>query len=146
MNDDSKNAPADISDAEWKDKLSPDQYRITREAGTEAPFSHEYNDNKQEGTYQCICCGADLFPSRTKYNSGTGWPSFYAPAGENSLSEHEDRALFRSRTEVRCNKCDAHLGHVFPDGPQPTGLRYCINGEALDFETEDGDAQNKDET
>ena len=145
MNDDNKSAPANITDEEWKEKLSPEQYRVTRKAGTEAPFSHEYNDNKRDGTYQCVCCGADLFPSGTKYNSGTGWPSFYAPAGEDSLSQHEDRALFRSRTEVRCNECDAHLGHVFPDGPKPTGLRYCINGQALDFSTDSGDADNENQ-
>lgn len=142
-NDDDKNTRGNISEADWKDRLSPEQYRITRQAGTEAPFSHEYNDNKREGIYRCVCCGADLFPSRTKYNSGTGWPSFYAPAGENCLSEHEDRALFRSRTEVRCKQCDAHLGHVFPDGPQPTGLRYCINGEALSFSPDSDNADKE---
>ena len=111
--------------------LSPEEFRITREHGTERAFSHPYHREKREGMYNCVCCGAPLFSSATKYDSGTGWPSFYAPAHGNALSEHEDRSLLMRRTEVRCEKCEAHLGHVFPDGPNPTGLRYCINGAAL---------------
>ena len=119
------------SDAEWRKTLTPDQFRVTRQHGTERAFSHPYAQEKRDGMYNCVCCGAPLFSSETKYDSGTGWPSFYAPAGAAAVSEHEDRALFTRRTEVRCAKCEAHLGHVFPDGPNPTGLRYCINGVAL---------------
>jgi len=139
MNDpDIKNNP-DKNDQEWKTELTDEQYRVTREAGTEAPFSHEYNDNKAAGTYTCVCCGEPLFSSQNKYDSGSGWPSFYAPKNNESISEHIDKSLFSTRTEVRCEKCAAHLGHVFPDGPEPTGLRYCINGEALSFKAEQDD-------
>ena len=124
------------TDAEWREKLSPEQFRVTRKHGTERAFSHPYWQEKRDGMYRCVCCGAPLFSSETKYNSGTGWPSFYAPSDATALSEREDRALFMRRTEVRCAQCEAHLGHVFPDGPNPTGLRYCINGVALKL---DGD-------
>jgi peptide-methionine (R)-S-oxide reductase len=130
------------SDAEWRKTLTPEQFRVTRQHGTERAFSHPYAQEKQDGTYRCVCCGAPLFSSETKYDSGTGWPSFYAPADAAALSEHEDRALFARRTEVRCAQCEAHLGHVFPDGPNPTGLRYCINGVALHLD--DGKDTGKD--
>jgi peptide-methionine (R)-S-oxide reductase len=130
------------SKADWRKKLTPEQFCVTREHGTERAFSHPYHEEKRAGMYRCVCCGAPLFSSETKYDSGTGWPSFYAPAGEEAVSEHEDRSLFTRRTEVRCAKCEAHLGHVFPDGPEPTGVRYCINGVALELDTdgESGDA------
>lgn len=125
------------SDAEWRTQLTPEQYRITREHGTERAFTGPHLDEKAEGTYQCVCCGEPLFEAATKYDSGSGWPSFYAPTGQDAVSEHSDTKLFMRRTEVRCAKCEAHLGHVFPDGPQPTGLRYCINGNALAFRKSD---------
>lgn len=118
------------SDAEWRQSLSPEEYRVTRKHGTERAFSHPYCREKREGMYCCVCCGAPLFNGMTKFDSGTGWPSFYAPA-EEAVSEHVDRSFFMRRTEVHCMKCDAHLGHIFPDGPEPTGMRYCINGVAL---------------
>ncbi len=122
-----------FSDAQWQAKLTPEQYRIARQHGTEPPFTSPLNAEKREGTYTCVACGAALFHSGTKYDSGTGWPSFYAPSTVAAVSEHEDRSLFRRRTEVRCARCDSHLGHVFADGPEPTGQRYCINGAVLDF-------------
>jgi peptide-methionine (R)-S-oxide reductase len=125
------------SAAEWRQKLTPEQYHVTREHGTERAFSHPYSQEKREGMYRCVCCGAPLFSSETKYDSGTGWPSFYAPVGKDAVSEHEDRKFFMRRTEVRCAKCEAHLGHVFPDGPEPTGARYCINGVALQLDPEE---------
>ena len=125
------------SEAEWRQKLTPEQFNVTRKHGTERAFSHPYHQEKRAGMYKCVCCGAPLFSSETKYDSGTGWPSFYAPAGQQAVSEHEDRKFFMSRTEVRCAKCEAHLGHVFPDGPKPTGARYCINGVALQLDPDE---------
>jgi peptide-methionine (R)-S-oxide reductase len=122
------------SDAEWREQLSPQAYQVTRKHGTERAFTHPYNEEKRDGMFKCVCCGAPLFSADAKFDSGTGWPSYYAPVSEAAVSEHSDRSFFMVRTEVRCADCDAHLGHVFPDGPEPTGLRYCINGVALDFE------------
>lgn len=122
------------SDAEWRDLLTPDQYRVTREHGTERPFTGPHLNNKDAGTYHCIACGKPLFRSETKYDSGSGWPSFYAPMDTDSVAEVVDRSHFMTRTEIRCADCEAHLGHVFEDGPQPTGMRYCMNGTALSFE------------
>ncbi|MCB9993406.1 MAG: peptide-methionine (R)-S-oxide reductase MsrB [Hyphomicrobiaceae bacterium] len=121
------------SDADWKAELSPEQYRVTRKHGTERAFTSPLNDEKRDGMFTCVCCGAPLFETSSKFNSGTGWPSFFKPVTGEAVSEHEDRAFFMRRTEVRCANCDAHLGHVFPDGPDPTGLRYCMNGVALGF-------------
>ena len=126
------------SDAEWRAQLTNEQYYVTRGQGTERAFSHPYNADKRSGMYRCVCCGADLFPADTKFDSGTGWPSYYAPADEGAVTEHADNSLLSRRTEVRCARCEAHLGHVFPDGPEPTGLRYCINGAALFMQTDDG--------
>lgn len=122
------------SDSEWREELTPEQYHVTREHGTERPFSGPYLDNKEEGLYRCVSCGRPLFSSETKYESGTGWPSFYAPVDEAAVAEHADSSLLMKRTEVRCADCEAHLGHVFEDGPEPTGLRYCMNGTALNFD------------
>lgn len=117
--------------AEWREQLTPMQYHVTREHGTEPPFSGPFLNEKGKGTYVCVSCGNPLFLSDTKFESGSGWPSFYAPASKNAVSEHSDRSLFMRRTEVRCAACEAHLGHVFNDGPKETGLRYCMNGCAL---------------
>lgn len=125
------------SKEEWRSQLTPEQYRITREHGTERAFSNPLNLEKREGLYHCVNCGQALFDSASKFESGTGWPSFFKPISDAAVGETVDRSLFMTRTEVHCSNCGAHLGHVFPDGPEPTGLRYCINGTALDFEPQE---------
>ena len=124
------------TDAEWKQILTPEQYSITREKGTERPFSSPLNEIHEKGTFECVACGLPLFSSKTKFDSGTGWPSFYEPIDKENVREETDKSLWATRTEVLCARCDAHLGHVFDDGPDPTGLRYCMNGVALKFKKE----------
>ena len=133
MSDTTDRPPVQKSDEEWREQLTPAQYHVTRKHGTERAFTSTLNDEKRDGTFHCVCCDAPLFDAATKFDSGTGWPSFTAPASPEAVTEHDDRSLFMRRTEVRCANCDAHLGHVFPDGPRPTGLRYCMNGVAMIF-------------
>lgn len=131
------------TEREWQRELSPEEYRITRQKGTEPAFTGQYWNNKQHGIYVCRCCGAELFSSETKYDSGCGWPSFYRPIDVVAIEEHEDLSHGMVRTEIVCHDCDAHLGHVFEDGPQPTGLRYCVNSASLQLKTEE---KNDEET
>lgn len=128
---DNKAYPIQKSDSEWKEHLAPEEYRVLRRAGTERAFTGRYHDSKDDGVYVCAGCGNPLFDSKTKYDSGSGWPSYYEPIRTEAVEEHEDRSMFAVRTEVLCSQCGGHLGHVFSDGPKPTGLRYCMNSAAM---------------
>lgn len=130
--------PMTKTDEEWRAELTPEQYKVLRQHGTERAFTSPLNDVKEAGIFSCAACGAPLFATADKFDSGTGWPSYTRPVDGGDVTEHQDKSWFMTRTEVRCGKCDGHLGHVFPDGPAPTGLRYCINGAALEFEAEEG--------
>lgn len=125
------------SDEKWKNKLTEEEYRVARLCGTEPPFSGKYYNHKEDGVYRCVCCDAKLFSSSTKYDSGSGWPSFYDIVDKGAIKEIEDNSFGMKRVEIKCSKCDAHLGHVFPDGPNPTGMRYCVNSLSLDFDKDD---------
>jgi len=125
------------SDEKWKDKLTEEEYKVSRQCGTEPPFSGKYYNHDENGIYRCVCCDAKLFASSTKYDSGSGWPSFYDALDKSAIKQLEDSSLGMKRIEIKCAKCDSHLGHVFPDGPNPTGLRYCVNSLSLDFDKAD---------
>lgn len=133
-----------VTDAEWRQRLTPEQFNVTRKGGTESPFTGKYWDSKTDGTYNCVCCGTPLFESSTKFESGSGWPSFFQPISEDAVRTIEDRKFGMVRTEVVCATCDAHLGHIFPDGPQPTGMRYCMNSVSLDLQEASLDLEERE--